>query len=317
MRKKTPETYFIAFYGITNVIMTISVIWWVWNKQKQAQKIANEVYAVPIQPRIKKFLTLYVTFQCIAGAMLSVTSCVFGISIFPSKLWTPQFWWSRLVLTARERFLGYEQVGNNVHPDISVMPLFHKILGVLLGIGLFFRFVMRFYFESLLLAGILSFWMVAYSFARDMNRESLRSKWSSIAWKYRYLRGFSKRFNQAYGQLVFAYVWNSILMYSTRLDSLFTSPDIFFRYRGLYFYISVVMIFLFAADCSRQAQKITTWLSIGNNSIKVTSDNAFALIGNDLNRNNIAVCGLGVFTITYSLAANVAGLVVTYFIICI
>lgn len=50
---KTPVTYFNAFYGMTNILMSLSVSWWLWRKQKIVQKIADKTLTANTDPKIK------------------------------------------------------------------------------------------------------------------------------------------------------------------------------------------------------------------------------------------------------------------------
>lgn len=173
--------------------------------------------------------------------------------IFPSHLYTPSFWWDRLIIASRSRLLGYDNVEFDSEFDSGTVPIFHKVIAIIFCIGYMFRFINRFFLELLLLTGILCFWTMTNSFAKVITN-SPNLHWNDFKKNYKNLKNFSKCFNEAFGGIVFIYAWNALLMYSTRLDTLFTSKDEFFRWRGVYFYAATVLIFTIAADCCRQVR---------------------------------------------------------------
>lgn len=58
------------------------------------------------------------------------------------------------------------------------------------------------------------------------------------------------------------------------------------------------------------------WLSADENNGKVTLYQLQVIL-DELNSNQFGIKASGVFTITYNLVANIIGITVTYFIICI
>ncbi len=201
----------------------------------------------------QKSLVAFIIVYCVMASTLSIASTIFGVLIFPSHLYTPSFWWDRLIIASRSRLLGYDDVEFDSEFDSGTAPIFHKIIAIIFCIGYMFRFVNRFYLELLLLTGVLSFWTVTHSFAKVITKNS-NLHWNEFKRDYKNLKDFSKCFNKAFSGIVFIYAWNALLMYSTRLDTLFTSKDDFFRWRGLYFYTATVLIFTIGADCCRQVR---------------------------------------------------------------
>lgn len=143
------------------------------------------------------------------------------------------------------------------------------------GFGQFFKYITAFYWELLILFGVLTLWLPAAAFANfvkddrdddddeddgDSHHEErileAAAQWPVIEEQYLSLKDLSDLINSAFGAMVFSYTFTSIFYYSINLDAFLLTTDILMRIRLVVLYLGAVILYILAADICRQVNMI-------------------------------------------------------------
>lgn len=171
------------------------------------------------------------------------------------------------------------------------------------------------------------------------------AQWADIYRIYTSLKQISWCINQILGLFITCYLTAGILEYALGLDEVFIEKgdrDWTSSICIMFFFLDRCVVICLAADITRIMQKFKVWLAEKHNRLDIKSDQLYLII-NELDKNVVAIKGSNVFPISYALAADVrrehlttfssagcvikfgmfhfyqqmAGMTVTYFIICV
>lgn len=208
---------------------------------------------------------------CSVYAFLGIVSALFGSELMDSKYWSPAYWFKCLVLEARYQFFTGNESNNCNTTDLDALKDIssadHFIAGVA-GFGQLFKYITSFYWELLILFGVLSLWLPAAAFANfvkddeddedddDSHHEErileAAAQWPMLEEQYLSLKDLSDLINNAFGAMVFSYTFTSIFYYSINLDAFLLTTDILVRIRLVVLYLGAVVLYILAADICRQ-----------------------------------------------------------------
>ncbi|CAL8126862.1 unnamed protein product [Orchesella dallaii] len=284
-------------------------------------------------------LNKLVALLCLAYVCLGFVSAILGSELMESRIWTPSFWARCLALEGRYNFFTGPESNCNETMLYSLENIStgDHIMAGFTAFGQLFKFITSFYWELLILFGVLSLWLPAAAFAEGFKDENddddededernseekileAAAQWPCIEEQYLCLKNLSDLINNAFGAMVFSYTFSSIFYYSINLDAFLLTSDILKRIRLVVLYLGAVILYILAADVCRQVGYLETWLSeyADDESKSNVPFHRLTVILNELSTNTIGISGWNVFTVTYSVVANMTSVLITYFIICV
>lgn len=215
---------------------------------------------------------------CSIYATLGIVSAFFGSELMDSKSWTLLYWVQCLILEGRYQFFSGAPSNNcnttrlnETEPSINNSD---HILAAITGFGQMFKYVTSFYWELLILFGVISLWLPAAAFAnflKDENEDDdddddsdqrhdekvleAAAQWPIIEEQYLALKDLSDFINSGFGAMVFSYTFTSIFYYSINLDAFLLTTDILVRVRLVVLYLGAIVLYILAADICRQVRK--------------------------------------------------------------
>lgn len=215
---------------------------------------------------------------CFIYACLGFVSAFLGSELMESKYWTPTYWTRCLVLEARYQFFtgpGSNNCNSTILESLRISSA-DQFIASFTGFGQLCKYITSFYWELLILFGVISLWLPAAAFANlvkderdddddfdddDDSRHEERlleaaAQWPIIEEQYLSLKDLSELINNAFGAMVFSYTFTSIFYYSINLDAFLLTTDILVRIRLVVLYLGAVVLYILAADICRQVKTV-------------------------------------------------------------
>ncbi|CAL8126866.1 unnamed protein product [Orchesella dallaii] len=245
----------------------------------------------------------------------------FGLGVFSTPKWDPFLLWNCLKLKTKKVMFLIET--DKCHENFVVndgSDIFGILMGLLGAFGVFCRRVNGLYEELMLCMGTLAFWLSAKSFVMKIRSMTSFQYWPEVYREYLKLKKYGDLTNRAFGLLYLLYTLTALFYYSINLDKFLTSHDLLVRLKYSVYYINLVSTFVLAADINKRVSfELELWISqnVNEESISIRTQNQLTLILHEITNNRIGMSGYYLFTVTYSIAAQMASILITYFIICV
>ncbi|CAL8126874.1 unnamed protein product [Orchesella dallaii] len=195
-------------------------------------------------------------------------------------------------------------------------------VGILMGILKGFRWIHGYYGELFLQVGIISLWLHAHEFQRRILNPTAHVSSTTTFKRFHEnlhaIKLFSESINNIFSLPFLWYTMSSIVGISLNLDGILTTEKWIHLIWKISFGSLGISNFIIAADISHKVNSLDDWLlKISPDVLILIPQNNLSLVMHELSNSKIGMKIGNIFTLTYSILANVSGALVTYFIICI
>ncbi|CAL8089282.1 unnamed protein product [Orchesella dallaii] len=324
----SPVLYFKLFHRLLNLVFNITIWITVWRKRQMFLDMVEFIQIKikcasfdKLQRRIAKVMALLCAFTTSAV----IISFIFGTDIFPASQWNPTFLYKCFAQHIKSLSFCIERRDCNetIISEINDLSTIETIMTITYTFSHFFRKVMGLCEELLILIGPLTLWVVVKDFIknvlRDKNYDDVicnEESWSYVSAKYNDLKTFTDLVNRTFGPLLLSYTLVALFYFSIYLDEFVTADDILVKIKFLIYYVLIISTFTISAEIVREIGKLGPWISNNlNKSLADMSQKELTVVLYELSSNRIGMSACGLFTVTYSVVAQMTGVVVTYFII--
>lgn len=138
--------------------------------------------------------------------------------------------------------------------------------------------------------------------------------------QYRALQRLVTLINAVFGTNMTLFLADAILYYSTGVFEVFVQDSKNYDgskvFRLSFFFLNTCVILIFSADVSHQMNVMKEWLALDRIKGNIPIDQLRIYL-NDLEMRVVAVKGSNIFSLTFSVIAQIVALTVTYFVICV
>ncbi|CAL8072516.1 unnamed protein product [Orchesella dallaii] len=323
-----PVLYFRMILRMFGLVYKFTIMKRFWVDSKEYLDVVNHIHRGNWSPHhnVKILDEVLIKGVLLYGTTICLTDLLCGkYFIIHTKDWTPTWWWRELVSMGRYTFFVGSRPEPNKAPLLSEISAVDVIYAVFTALGLLGRYINGIFSDLCILSYVVTLWIVANTFAKEIkatecnevvlieeNEAVLRHyskstnilEWPEIYNRYKSIRKLAAMINQAFGSLVTAFMAEAIIFYSISLDATLTTNDFFKKANMLHFYCTTFGILFISADICNQMVAIKSWLANDENRKKVPYDE-MQIVLYDLLTNEVGIRGSNVFTITYSLVANI------------
>lgn len=181
------------------------------------------------------------------------------------------------------------------------------------------RFTLGVYSDICLLALALTLWTVVHSFTESLQMTSHcipcndtnmavehgKPSWEFVYRRYKLVRKYCEIINEALSHLVTGFMAEATIFYSVNLDMTVVTENNWKKSCLIYFYCCTFSILLYSANICTKMGSLKIWLADDGNRRTVPLDELQIVLG-EIQANDVGIKISKVFTITYSLIANVS-----------
>lgn len=350
--QRNAANYFAMILNIIGLLMKSATLKIYWLNSKNIVQILNFIVQnsdnLPnsqLLSPISKKLTVIVL--CLLYAFTGISNCVTGRGLGHIQDWSPSWWWNGVIREACYNFF----LSNATCITLKSSPDWNWTIGIISAIGFYQRHILGLYCELCLLMGVLTLWSCSKSMAgilrQDIQLQSgnnelftLTQKWLHgykdqlvaspvVRFKemgcrqkqYFTLQRLTRLVNQVHGTNMLLFLVDAVLYYSTGFIEVFIEEsgnfDVSKIFRIVFFFANTCAIMWYAADVPCQmGNAFKEWMVTEGIKEGIKLDQLHIFV-NDLQMNEISLKASEIFPVTFQVIAQLVGVTVTYFVICI
>lgn len=215
--------------------------------------------------------------------------------------------WFKIVVISG--FTFYTLSGVRLYMEYDRSPSGVPYLDIVLCVGRILCEQITGFCELVLFAFCLTLNQAVKSFVRCL-KGNTENSWDGIQNHFDKLRELSRMINKAIGNFAGLYMFQSLLFYATRLDTMMMGNGVqsmspFSAVELLIYSVTTVVVLFLASDTANQMQIFKDWLSERKNYENIRSVD-LGIVLNHIDSNSVAIKAYSIFPITYGLLASVS-----------